>query len=178
MHTRIAVTSALVLLLALATGFWASRDTSEVPMSAQEGAEKSTNVPDGWVAYENPGHRFSFAHPPGLSVKEYDEGNNSVTLVFSENGSSRSFQIFITPYTEDHITSERFSMDAPSGVIENPVEVVIGGSARGSVFDGEHALLGKTREVWFIHGGFLFEVTTYRDLDAWISEIMATWVFL
>jgi hypothetical protein len=26
--------------------------------------------------------------------------------------------------------------------------------------------LNDTREVWFIHGGFLYEITTYKELDA------------
>jgi hypothetical protein len=38
--------------------------------------------------------------------------------------------------------------------------------------------LGDTREIWFIRGGFLYEVATYKDQEAWLSEIMSTWKFL
>jgi hypothetical protein len=33
------------------------------------------------------------------------------------------------------------------------------------------------REIWFIHGGFLYEVTTYKQLDSWLTPIMQTWQF-
>ena len=34
------------------------------------------------------------------------------------------------------------------------------------------------REVWFIHGGYLYEVTTYKELDTWLGSIMQTWKFI
>ena len=37
---------------------------------------------------------------------------------------------------------------------------------------------GDTREVWFIHGGYLYEVTTYKELDIWLAGIMRTWKFI
>jgi hypothetical protein len=30
------------------------------------------------------------------------------------------------------------------------------------------------REVWFIHDHFLFEVTTYKELSGWLTDIMQT----
>jgi hypothetical protein len=38
--------------------------------------------------------------------------------------------------------------------------------------------LDDTREVWFIHGGFLYEITTYKELDAWLLPILHSWQFL
>jgi hypothetical protein len=37
--------------------------------------------------------------------------------------------------------------------------------------------MGDTREVWFIKGGFLYEVTTYKQLDTWLAQILQTWQF-
>jgi hypothetical protein len=36
-------------------------------------------------------------------------------------------------------------------------------------------LVGDIREVWFIRGGFIYEVATYNELDSWLAEILATW---
>lgn len=126
--------------------------------------------------YTNTRYRFSLSYPPELSVRVYEEPHNSQTLVF-DDGKEKSFQIFITPYAETEISERRFLMDAPSGVRENPVEIFVGGE-RATMFFSKHALLGDTREVWFIHNGFLYEVTTYRKLDGWLSGIMSTWKFL
>ena len=38
--------------------------------------------------------------------------------------------------------------------------------------------MGDAREVWFIKNGFLYEVTTYKELDAWLASIMQTWKFI
>jgi hypothetical protein len=47
------------------------------------------------------------------------------------------------------------------------------------VYDGGNVPdIGDTREVWFIRGGFLYEVATYKELEPWLTEIMSTWKFL
>jgi hypothetical protein len=38
--------------------------------------------------------------------------------------------------------------------------------------------MNDTREVWFIKGGLLHEVTTYKELDAWLKPIMQFWKFI
>ncbi len=129
------------------------------------------------LGYKNSEKGFSLYYPEELSVEEYDEGGGVETIVFSNTVSGNEFQIFITPYSEDFISEERFRLDIPSGVIEDQKDVSIGG-VPGIIFFSEHPLMGPTREVWFIHKGFLYEVTTYKALDAWIADIIKTWVFI
>lgn len=38
--------------------------------------------------------------------------------------------------------------------------------------------MGDTRELWFIHNGYLYEVATYKTLDAWLAGIMQMWQFV
>jgi hypothetical protein len=46
------------------------------------------------------------------------------------------------------------------------------------MFYGSNSVMGDTREIWFIHGGFLYEVTTYKELDSRLVPIMQTWQFI
>ena len=46
------------------------------------------------------------------------------------------------------------------------------------MFFGNNSIMGDTREIWLIHGGFLYEVTTYKQLDSWLGPIMQTWTFI
>jgi len=39
-------------------------------------------------------------------------------------------------------------------------------------------VLGDTAEIWFVSGGYLYEVTTLKPLAGWLSQIMGTWQFL
>ena len=58
-----------------------------------------------------------------------------------------------------------------------PTDVIVDG-AHATMFFGNNAIMGDTREVWFIRGGFLYEVTTYKELDTWLGGIMRTWKFI
>jgi hypothetical protein len=46
-----------------------------------------------------------------------------------------------------------------------------------TAFYGSNSVMGDTREIWFIHGRFLYEVTTTNQLDSWLVPIMQTWQF-
>lgn len=46
------------------------------------------------------------------------------------------------------------------------------------MFFSKNIALGDTREVWFIKNGYLYEVTTLKSLDAWLTQILQTWKFL
>ena len=132
--------------------------------------------PAGWLEYKSWIFKFSLLYPDDLRVREYSEGRGT-TIAFQSEKTGRGFQIFVVPYLEDHITQERFKSDVPSGVIQDQQEILIDG-ARATMFYSQNAVMGDTREVWFIKNGFLYEVTTYRDLDLWLSNIMQSWQFL
>jgi hypothetical protein len=46
-----------------------------------------------------------------------------------------------------------------------------------NLFRQEDAAMGQTYEVWFIHDHFLFEVSTYKELEPGLNQILATWRF-
>ena len=75
------------------------------------------------------------------------------------------------------LETEKFKKDLPSGIVKDPADILIDGT-KAVMFLSKNAMIGDTREVWFIKNGFLFEVVTYRDLDAWLSSIMQTWQWL
>ena len=133
--------------------------------------------PAGYREFRSEKYRFALLYPTELSVKTYDEGNNASTITFINADRSQNFQIFVVPYGERQVSAARFKMDEPSGVINQPTQIVLNNSP-ATMFFGSNAVMGETREVWFIKNGYLYEVTTYKDLDNWISQIMQTWIFL
>ena len=46
------------------------------------------------------------------------------------------------------------------------------------VFHGFDAIMGQTYEVWSIKGDFLYEVSTYKQLEPGLNEITSTWRFI
>jgi hypothetical protein len=130
----------------------------------------------GWRMYTSQPYHFSVSFPDTLKPQEYAEAQGALTLA-AQDDTDHAFQVYVTPYSGDQITKERFRMDEPSGVMQEPQDVLIDG-VRATMFFSKNANMGETREVWFIRGGYLYEVVTYKELDGWLSEIMSTWKFL
>lgn len=133
-------------------------------------------LPNETREYHSAQYGFSLRYPKELSMKEYDEGNRARTVTFQDASTEHSFEIFVTPYTETQITSARFRMDEPSGVREQPADIMVD-QTRAVIFYGKNPIMGDTREVWFIKNGYLYEVATYKSLDTWLANIMQTWRF-
>lgn len=134
-------------------------------------------IPAGSKEFRSQPFHFSILYPSDLTVKVYEESGGGITVTFVDAAEEKKFQIFAIPYTESTITSARFKLDEPSGVYQSPVDVIIGGT-RATAFFSTNSIMGDTREVWFIKGGVLYEVTTYKELDTWLGQIMQNWIFL
>lgn len=149
--------------------------STSTPISVQESAPRP--VPDGSREYRSATYGFSLIYPQDLAVSEHAEAGNAVTITFQNVEKAQGFQIFILPYMEEKISEVRFRKDLPSGVREDLRDAVVGG-AKGAAFYSIDGALGETREIWFIHKDYLYEVTTLKTLDQWMQGIMQTWRFL
>ena len=112
----------------------------------------------------------------GNPPQEFPDRDFALTVLFQGGAGEPGFQIYVVPIKGTRITPEQFNRDEPSGVKQEPHETVIDG-VPATTFFGFDGRLGKTSEVWFIHNHFLFEVTTYKELDSWLNQILATWRF-
>ncbi len=127
--------------------------------------------------YRSERYRFSLFHPNQQKVKEYDEGSGARTIVFENTDGARGFQIFIVPYNLPQVTPERFKKDVPSGVRTDELAITVDG-VLGDAFYSKDMFLGDTREVWFIHNGYLYEVTAPKSQDNMLGAIMLSWKFI
>jgi len=135
--------------------------------------------PSGYVEYRNEKYGFYYYHSPEAKITEYNEGGGAMTITQENLSKMRGMQIFIVPYDGKIITDERFLRDAPSGVRYNIESTNIGYIDVPAVtFNSYDQFLGDTREVWFIHNGYLYEVTTFKGFGDWFSGIMKTWRFI
>lgn len=127
--------------------------------------------------YTNQQYHFYLSYPARLRMHSYGGGEGSFTVVFQDTETQKGFQIFVTPYEHSYIDDQRFKKDNPSGVFKNQTDIIIDGE-RATMFYGIDPVMGETREVWFIHDGFLYEVTTYKTSDDWLAKIMKSWRFI
>ena len=148
--------------------------------------EEKNAEPDSKQTYENNVFGFSFRYPLGFKIIEIPE-DLGTTILAEKSGTRESFQIFISEFDEPGpITGERIKKDLPDIVMENPLEILIGEgkTIRALIFFVEDAALGKTREVWFVWpddpsvaGNYLYQITTYPEMDNLIGPILDTLKF-
>ena len=127
--------------------------------------------------YRNDRYGFQYNHTPEAKITEYDEGGGAMTIVHENEEKVRGMQIFIVPYAEEKITDERFYADVPSGVRENAEDTTLDG-VRAVTFNSFDESLGETREIWVIHKGHLYEITTFKGVGLWFTPIIQSWRFL
>lgn len=129
---------------------------------------------DGDIKYTNIKYSFSLYHSPEAKVVEYDLGQGAMTITLENEKKVRGMQIFVVPYWQNEITNERFKADVPSGVRTNIEKTEVDG-VEAVTFNSVDESLGATREVWFIRGGYLYEVTTFQGVGDWFIPKMQTW---
>lgn len=142
-----------------------------------EALGQKAKIPAAYLKYTNERFGFSFYHTPEGRVTVYEEGDGAATVVLEDFDRVRGMQVFIVPYAESTISDERFYKDVPSGVRENIEEVTLDG-VRAVTFTSKDMLLGETREIWAIHNGYLYEITTFAGVAQWFTPIIQSWEFL
>ena len=181
LKARFSTFISIVAVLGLLIGayFYFSNGKAVVEKNETESVFPARSIPNGWREYQSNWYDFSLLYPEELVVKELEEsaGINTNTIVFENAESKLGFQIFAVPYGGQQVTNERFLLDVPSGVRENPAEFLVDGVTATS-FYSKSMELGDTFEIWFLHGGVLYEVTAPREQEVWLSDIMETWLFL
>jgi hypothetical protein len=125
----------------------------------------ATPPPAGYLPYTNQQYHFSVYYPPNLQVHTYSESGDALTVALQDPTTNAGFEVYVTPTSGTQITEQEFKLDEPSGVENQPTHVTIA----ATMFYGNNSVMGDTREIWFIHGGFLYEVTTYKQLDSWLA---------
>lgn len=155
------------------------------PLSASSSPSELTSMrppaphrtpPTRQKEYRNDFYLFSLFVPEGMIVEEFQETGTRLTVVFTDEEAGNEFQVYVQPYGLSEITEKLFKADMPSGVMDDPQEIKIDG-VTATAFTGFVAGFGDTHEVWFVKNGFLYEVTAPAALDAWLSEIMKSWMF-
>lgn len=187
MQQRHAILIAVLLLAAGTTTYFAYRPdgmaekpsptlastTSSVPKAPPLAAPRTP--PLGYKEFRNEFYRFQILYPQDLSVTLTKEKGSAATITFDGPGDQNDFEMFVVPYGRPQITEERFKLDQPSGVMNEPRDIEIGGVA-ARFFYGQNAAMGDTAEIWFINKGFLYEVVTYKNNGHWLLREMQGWM--
>lgn len=196
MNYRKQIVIAIGLVLTLGGGFFflvrendSGDSVNKFQFDETTVSSKEVVLGEEYKRFTHPVYGFSIEYPKELDITAFEEDEGGETVVFHarENESvvleeKVGFQIFISPFEEDSVlTLERIREDLPFATIEEPVEVIIGTKAGQNIpallFWSEDSTIGRTREVWFIHNKYLYEITSFAHMDAILADIFSTLSF-
>src|SRR3990167_8487383 len=156
--------------------------TSENPLTPQtsSSADYVKLLREQGKIYEEFDVLFRFLYPPDFTVTEIDD-ESGYTILAQNSAKRAAFQIFLNPFDEPGpIIPALIKKDLPNMIIENPQPVLIGADKNipALIFFSQDQTLGRTREIWFVGNGHLFQVETFADQDSLIGPVMDTFQFL
>ena len=133
------------------------------------------------VTYKSKDQTFTAVSPEQLKISEVPiEGvaGGKRILAESQTKAGEGFEVIVLPFDEPGpLTRERILQDLPDMVIKNEKTVGVGGSISALSFDSTDEGVGTTHEVWFVHGGFIYQARTYQSFGDRMEEILKSWKF-
>lgn len=157
-----------------------SSDLAEEQDSAELREEIASVIENESIEYQthtSSNKFFSFDYPSDFSAAEFLEGDEAVVLLRTRTGRT-FFQMRVAEFDEPGpITAERIREDIPDLVIENAQSVFIGGGQIMALLFNSEGEGQKTREVWFVGGGLLFQVSAQPNGDAVLGPILESLTF-
>jgi len=150
-----------------------SSDTKNIINFDKLSEEKSSELTK---SYSNENYKFSLLYPDGL-IPSYIETEEGEIVIFTGTEKNYGFQIVISYFDEsaDVLTAERIKKDTSITTID-PQEVLLGENGRGIAFlDSEGD--SSYRQIWFVIGGNMYQITAHISFDAVLKKVMNTWEF-
>jgi len=142
------------------------------------GGETLNGVPN-FKTYTSESYGFSFNYPKDLAVTEMREGSSSF-ITINDKSLTQGIQIMITPYGTDYgeITEAAIKNDIPDILIEEAKAVEPAPEEKGLAFTSNNEDFGgRSREIWFVHDGFLYQLSTYNSMAGSMEELFGSWKF-
>jgi hypothetical protein len=136
-------------------------------------------VPELGAVYTDEIYKFSLKLPEDFKARKSQVDNTYVVVL--ENTNTEGIQIKISPFDSGEtkiLTSDMIRRDIPDMQIFDEQIIEIGAYHKGVAFrSNNESFSGRSREVWFIFKGNLYQISTYDRFDELLKDIFATWKF-
>lgn len=181
----------IIAILVLGAGVYFGRDFLFKPGAVNSGepaitsgaSEEDIAAIPSYVytqTYTHPTLGFSFKHPDTFSVSTIPNDDGSEAIIVQNITTNIGVQILVTSFEGEDIdlTPDIIKTDIPDLAVKDAQEVLIGENRKGLAFLSDNeAFGGKSREVWFVFRGNLFQISTYAELDPFLRGLFGTWQF-
>ena len=127
--------------------------------------------------YINTGYGFSFDYPSEWEVSYFSDETGKTILAQKADDPQQDVQVYIQPFDEPEtsLTKQRILKDLPGMTIENEKAMTLASGINALSFSGRDENFGKTREVWFVHNGFLYQITAPSGNQEILEKMINSW---
>lgn len=170
----------LIIIILLSAGYFVAakyKKTSQTPKGDKPSfvPQEQNPAPAALTSYTHPDLGFTFSLSKNFSVGTFPEGEGEIVLVKSIGDGTSEAQIYITEFDEPGpLTKKRILKDQPDLGLQNAVEVSVGGEP-AVAFESSQADGQKTREVWFVHAGHLYQISAKIENQQLASDMLSNW---
>lgn len=184
---KIIIISASVLVVVIAIITWPrlfGRGTDDLPVDPPKYVDlygqsagssgQAAAKPKDTILFQHENPKFSFEYFNELTATSTQvEGVEAI--IFSREGEQAGFQLLVTPLPDVGLLTKGEIMAAyPELQPTEMQEAIIGDGLRAFIFFGQDPVIGRTREVWFSYGKYLYQITGYAAYDGKLAYIMST----
>lgn len=125
--------------------------------------------------YADPKGRFTFRYPESFTVGMFGEGEEGDVVLAQDAEKKRGLQIYVLLFDEPGpITPKRIKRDLPDLAIEQPQNVVLKNGTSALAFLSMDSAFGRSQEVWFIFGGYLYQLSAPAPLSKTAARMIGT----
>jgi len=125
--------------------------------------------------YAHAGYGFSFDYPADWNADLFKDDVGDVAVI---QNSETGILIYIYPFDEPGpISKERVLKDIPDMKIENGRQIKIANSIDALSFDSDEREIGATKEIWFVRGKFLYQISAAEGSEETLNKMVETWRF-
>lgn len=147
--------------------------------SAIRSEQQSAVVQKDLADFKDPEGSFEFHYPADMDLKQYNEKGQ--TLIFSlPNDSTVGFQLVTSEYngTPAEFTLAELERSLSPLVIADATAIRIGEGRGYSFSTNDPAFDGESREIWFVDGKSLYQMSTYPKNKDILDQVFSSWTFL
>jgi len=177
------VIGAILIIVVLIALFSLVFNEKVIDPAFQREIEKSYGIESSAkaVRYTHPMYGFSFEKPDGYTVGSFNDGQGGETVVVqktSNDVAKSGFQIYIYDALEPvELTPQLIKEELPGTNVNNPKKIILDG-APGIMFDSNSSSFeGSSFEIWFIHQGFVYQISSYSEFASELQNIIGSWKF-
>jgi hypothetical protein len=182
MKTRNILIIVVLSLLVVGGGIYLSLRDAESRTPVEEDASETpsltlenTQVEEGLLRHSEP--TFSFSYPAEWVVTSFEDAEGE-TVLLRDRSTNGDVQLYLTPFDEAIVlTAARIKQDLPSLSVIDPLQVEIGKRVSGVYFKSVKEGIGEAQEVWFVHEGFLYQITAVKTHPKALADILASFKF-